>query len=106
MKRFAQRIYQSAIAWNFLSTFLRVGAGVIILPMILRTMPPEQLGLWYVFGTLGAFATLLDFGFEPTVTWLNSLIGLTLNGRRGRHRNRRRGSAQCRLRSAGWRFER
>ena len=74
MKRFAQRIYQSAIAWNFLSTLLRVGASVFVLPLMLRKMPPEQLGLWYVFGTLGAFAMLLDLGFEATVTRMTAYV--------------------------------
>jgi O-antigen/teichoic acid export membrane protein len=63
---------RSAVAWTFLATLLRVGANVIILPLILRKLPPEHLGLWYVFAAIGGFASLLDFGFEPTITRMTS----------------------------------
>jgi len=72
MKVLFQRTVRSAAAWSFLATLLRVGASVFVLPLILRKIPPEQLGLWYVFGTIGCFASLLDFGFEPTITRLAS----------------------------------
>jgi O-antigen/teichoic acid export membrane protein len=68
IRKALQRLWQSAVAWTFLATFLRLGASVLVLPVILRKLPPEHLGLWYVFGTIGSFAVLLDFGFEPTVT--------------------------------------
>lgn len=45
---------------------------MLLLPLILRQLPPEQLGLWFVFGTLGGLAVLLDLGFEPTVTRMAS----------------------------------
>jgi len=72
MKPLFHRIFQSAVAWTFLATLLRVGSSIFVLPLILRKMPPEQLGLWYVFGTIGGFASLLDFGFEPTITRMAS----------------------------------
>lgn len=46
---------------------VRVGGNVLLLPLILRTIPPEQLGLWYLFVSLGAATALLDFGLQPTV---------------------------------------
>ena len=72
MRTLFQRACQSAVAWTFLATLLRVGANILVLPLILRTLPPEHLGLWYTFFAIGAFATLLDFGFGPTVTRLAS----------------------------------
>lgn len=62
-----RRVMRSAVAWSFVSTFVRIGANFFVLPVLLRKLPPEQLGLWYVFGSLGAFAALLDLGFEPTI---------------------------------------
>jgi O-antigen/teichoic acid export membrane protein len=72
MKGLFQRTVRSAAAWSFLATLLRLGASVFVLPLILRKIPSEQLGLWYVFGTIGGFASLLDFGFEPTITRMAS----------------------------------
>ncbi len=66
------RLWHSAVAWTFLATLLRLGASVFVLPLILRKLPPEHLGLWYVFLTIGGFASLLDFGFEPTITRMAS----------------------------------
>jgi O-antigen/teichoic acid export membrane protein len=66
------RLWHSAAAWTFLATLLRLGASIFVLPLILRKLPPEHLGLWYVFGTIGGFAGLLDLGFEPTVTRMAS----------------------------------
>lgn len=70
MRKILRRVRESAVVWSFINTLLRVGGSVFVLPLILLTVPPEHLGLWYVFGTLGAFTALLDFGFEPTVTRL------------------------------------
>jgi len=74
VRRVAKRFTQSAVAWSFLGTFLRVGASVFVLPLVLRKLPPEHLGMWYVFGSLGAFALLLDLGFEATITRMASYV--------------------------------
>jgi O-antigen/teichoic acid export membrane protein len=67
MRALFQRTIQSAVAWTFLATVLRVGANLFVLPLMLRKPPPEHLDLCYVFMTIGGFASLLDFGFEPTI---------------------------------------
>src|ERR1035441_3516530 len=67
MKALFQRVHRSAVAWSFVATLLRVGASVFVLPLVLRKMPSDQLGLWYVFGTIGGMASLLDLGFEYTI---------------------------------------
>ena len=72
MKALFQRVHRSAVAWSFVATLLRVGASIFVLPLVLRKMPPDQLGLWYVFGTIGGMASLLDLGFEPTITRMAS----------------------------------
>jgi O-antigen/teichoic acid export membrane protein len=60
MKVLFRRTIQSAVAWTFLTTMLRVGANVFVLPLILRKLPPEHLGLWYVFLTIGGIALMAD----------------------------------------------
>jgi O-antigen/teichoic acid export membrane protein len=63
-----RHIFSSAVAWSFLVTALRAGGALFVLPMILRSLPSEQLGMWYVFGSLGSFAALLDVGIGPMAT--------------------------------------
>ncbi len=46
---------------------LKFGSVLFLLPLILRLVPPEHLGLWYVFLAVGGFAAMLDLGFAPTV---------------------------------------
>lgn len=43
-----------------------VGAGVILLPFILRSMPSETVGIWNIFQTITSLVMLLDFGFRPS----------------------------------------
>jgi len=54
------------IFWNYLATFLKIASSVILLPAILKMMSSEMVGIWTIFGTITAFASLLDFGFNPS----------------------------------------
>ncbi|HEY5592436.1 MAG TPA: hypothetical protein VIK55_15645 [Paludibacter sp.] len=54
------------IFWNYAATFLKITASVLLLPLILKMMPSEMVGIWSVFMTITAFASLLDFGFNPS----------------------------------------
>ena len=39
------------IIWNYLGVFFSLGSQVIWLPVLVHYMPPDILGLWYVFIT-------------------------------------------------------
>src|SRR5262249_55697048 len=67
VRQFFSRVFRSAVGWSFLATALRFGWALFILPLVLRRVPPEELGLWYVFLSLGALASLIDFGFAQTI---------------------------------------
>jgi len=56
------------IFWNFLATFLKIASSVLLLPVILRMMSSEMVGIWSIFMTLTALASLFDFGFNPSFT--------------------------------------
>src|SRR2546423_3330112 len=68
------RTFRSAVAWSFVATALRFGSALFILPLILRRLPAEELGLWYVFLSLGTLATLVDFGFAPTISRVTAYL--------------------------------
>lgn len=65
--KFARQVFASASFLSIVGTFLRVGGGLITLPLALRTIPSEQMGLYYTFLAVSGIAMLLDFGFAPTI---------------------------------------
>ena len=67
MRALAQRVSQSTVSWGLAATILRFGSALILLPLVLRRISPEELGLWYIFVSLGALAALMDLGFAPVV---------------------------------------
>jgi O-antigen/teichoic acid export membrane protein len=68
IRRFLTTGLQSAVAWAFIATALRTGAGVLLLPLMLRQLPQEEIGMWYLFLAVGGLAALLDLGIAPTAT--------------------------------------
>ena len=52
--------------WNYAATIMRVLSGIIILPITLRLLPPEEMGLWAIFLSLTTITSLLDFGFASS----------------------------------------
>jgi O-antigen/teichoic acid export membrane protein len=69
-----RRAFQSAVGWSLAATALRLGSAFLILPLILRRVPPAELGLWYVFLSFGFLASLMDFGFASAVTRSTSFL--------------------------------
>ena len=73
------------VIWNYAATFLKIAASALLLPFILRMMPSEMVGIWIVFMAITAFASLLDFGFNPSfarnITYIFSGVKvLKING--------------------------
>ena len=62
------RASESAVVWSFFATGLRLLSGVLVLPLVVRRLPSDHLGLWYVFLSLQGIAGLFDLGFSPAVT--------------------------------------
>jgi O-antigen/teichoic acid export membrane protein len=53
------------LVWNYLGFGVTFSINVILLPFILHFLDSDELGLWFVFTSIGAFVTILDFGFSP-----------------------------------------
>jgi len=62
------QIGQKDLFWNYAATFLQIGAGVILLPFILRMFPQETVAIWTIFSSIIAISSILDFGFNPSFT--------------------------------------
>jgi len=63
----AKPVTRRDVLWGYLAQALNIGAGIILLPVILHYLSPEDVGLWFVFITLASLAQLLEFGFQPTI---------------------------------------
>ena len=74
MRQILNRIFRTAVAWSFIATALRFGSALFVLPLLLRSVPSEELGLWYVFLSFGALATLVDFGFSTTISRVTAYL--------------------------------
>lgn len=49
-----------------MSTLFLAGAGMLLLPFILRFWSDETNGIWQIFQTITTLVLLLDFGFRPS----------------------------------------
>lgn len=54
------------ILWSYIGTILSMGANLLMLPFLMIFLDENTLGLWYIFASIGAIATLFDFGFGVT----------------------------------------
>ena len=73
------------VLWGYIAQVLNIGAGLILLPILLRNLSPEDVGLWFVFISLAALAQLLELGFLPTVARNTAYVyaGAQTLGQRG-----------------------
>ena len=56
------------VIWNYLATFLQVGSGIILFPVMLRMLSSEIIGIWAIFISISSLIRLLDFGFANSFT--------------------------------------
>ena len=55
------------LIWSYFSKGLNMGVGILVLPVILKKLNSEELGVWYIFLAISGLINLLDFGFLPTL---------------------------------------
>lgn len=60
-------IQRKDVIWSYLGNFFKLSTNIILLPIILKLLPGEDLGLWYVYATISQLVVLLDFGFAATL---------------------------------------
>lgn len=58
-------VTKNDVLWGYFAKFFTVASGAIILPLILRLLTPEEVGMNYVMLSVGTLASLVDFGFSP-----------------------------------------
>lgn len=58
-------IKKKDIYWSYLSQIFVVLSGLLTLPLILRLLSTDEIGMNYLMLTLGSLVSLFDFGFTP-----------------------------------------
>ena len=58
------QIGRKDLFWNYAATSMRILSGIVVLPITLRMLPSEEMGIWSIFLSLVTITTLLDFGFS------------------------------------------
>lgn len=59
-------ITKKDVVWNFVATFLKTASSIILLPLILKYLSAEEIGIWTIFVTIGGLISIADFGFSPS----------------------------------------
>lgn len=54
------------VIWSYIGVIMSMTINLIMFPVIVKFLEVEMMGLWYVFTSVGALATLFDFGFSVT----------------------------------------
>jgi O-antigen/teichoic acid export membrane protein len=62
-----KRAWRSAMLAGVLGTGIRVGANLLLVPLVLLKLSSGELALWWDFLALGNFGNLADFGFGATI---------------------------------------
>lgn len=55
------------IVWSYIGNFFKIATNILLLPFILKFLNDDELGMWYVFASIGQIVILLDFGFAPSL---------------------------------------
>jgi len=61
------KIGKGDVVWSYIGNFFKVAANIILLPVVLKMLTDDELGIWYVFGSVSQIVILLDFGFAATI---------------------------------------
>lgn len=61
-----KKISSSPSLWNIIYNCMRIGGNVLTLPMALKTLTANEMGLFYTFGAIGGLTAFLDMGLGGT----------------------------------------
>ena len=62
------QVERKDIIWAYAARFFMISVNVILLPLILKYLSSDELGLWYVFSSISQVVNLFDFGFTSTIS--------------------------------------
>lgn len=57
--------FERNLLWNYIGYGFSLGTNVFLLPIVLKFLTGDELGIWYVFMSVGTLVSMVDFGFSP-----------------------------------------
>ena len=54
------------VLFSYLGTVVSLLSNIVLIPVIVFFLDKDKIGLWYLFASIGTFATLFDCGFNVT----------------------------------------
>lgn len=76
-------ITKNDLIWSYLAKFIQLCSGLFVLPLVLKMLSPEEVGMNYLMLSVSSLVALLDFGFSPqfgrNFTYVNSGAKRLLN---------------------------
>ena len=69
-----QRVWRSAMLMGVLGNGIRLGANLLLLPLVLMKLSSTEYAMWVVFVALGNFGNLADFGFGSAIPRVYSYL--------------------------------
>lgn len=64
----AQRFMQTGVFWMGIIALLRATGFVFVLPIVLKKIPSDEVGLWYVFGGIAGVCSMIELGFASNIS--------------------------------------
>lgn len=58
-------ISKSDVIWSYIAKFFALATSIIVLPLVLRMLSAEEVGMNYLMATISSMVMLIDFGFGP-----------------------------------------
>lgn len=59
---------RSDVVLGYFAQFLNLGVGIIVLPMALRMLNPEDLNFWLILNYVYTFSALMESSFSPNIS--------------------------------------
>lgn len=66
-RSFVRRLWNSTVIWSWAFNGLRLGSGLLLLPLLLLLLPTKDLGFYWVLLSLTAISPLLDLGLSISI---------------------------------------
>ncbi len=60
------KLSKKDVVWSYVGTVISMGSNLVMLPFLMYYLDDDMLGMWYIFVSIGAIATLFDMGFAVT----------------------------------------
>ena len=63
----SDRLTRRDVVWGYLAQLMNLAGGLLLLPVLVLRLTPEEVGLWFVFLSMVSFAQLIELGLQPTL---------------------------------------